>query len=146
MTGFWLGFLACIVLIGAWIWDKKVTPKRMTRPPVNRILELIAAKKLEVYDNPSQADRDRCSHFVDYVILDHERKVKTYLYRDNFHGTPQISGDLDWMNRWEQDRVLRLVEGICGARRKAYREACALEKKARDERRREEAEKIYKIR
>lgn len=146
MTGFWVCTSLFILLVIVWAWDKYVTPRRMTRPPVNRILELIAAKKLEVYDNPSQADRDRCSHFVDYVILDHERKVKTYLYRDNFHGTPRISGDLDWMNRWEQDRVLRLVEGICGARWKAYREACAIEKKVRDERRREEAEKIYKSR
>ncbi|QPI18327.1 hypothetical protein POP15_279 [Pectobacterium phage POP15] len=146
MTGFWLGFLVLVLLVGVWIWDKKVTPKRMTRPPVTRILELIDSKKLEVYDNPSSADKDRWGHLIEYIILDHERKVKTALYRDSFHGTPCVRGDLDWMNQWEQDRVLRLVEGICGARRKAYREACAIEKKARDERRREEAEKIYKSR
>ncbi|MEI9553629.1 hypothetical protein [Enterobacter hormaechei] len=146
MTGFWICALACVLLGCVWYWDKFITPKRMTRPPVTRIMELIAEKKLEVYDNPSQADRDCCSHFVDYVILDTKRGVKTFMYRDMFHGSAVISGDLDWMNKWEQDRVLCLVEGICGARRKAYREACAIEKKARDERRREEAQKFYESR
>lgn len=146
MTGFWVGCAIFIVLCAIWAWDKYITPKRMTRPPVTRIMELISEKKLEVYDNPSQADKDRCSHFVDYVILDTQRGVKTFLYRDNFHGSPIISGDLDWMNRWEQDRVLHLVEGICGARRRAYWKASALEKEARDERRREEAQKFYESR
>lgn len=146
MTGFWIGAVACVILGCAWYWDKFITPKRMTRPPVNRILELIAEKKLEVYDNPSQADRDRCSHFVDYVILDTQRGTKTFMYRDMFHNSAVISGDLDWMNRWEQNRVLELVEQICGARRKAYRKACAVEREARDERRREEAQKIYESR
>lgn len=141
-----IAFVGFIVLICVLAWDKYVTPKRMTSPPVGRILELISSRKLGVYDNPTQEDQDSCSHFVDYVIFDSDRKVKTYLYRDQFSGSPIISGDLDWMNRWEQDRVLRLVEGICGARRKAYREACAIEKKARDERRREEAEKFYESR
>lgn len=146
MMDIWVCIVLCVVIGCAWYWDKFITPKRMTRPPVHRILELIADKKLEVYDNPSHDDRESCEHFIYYVILDRQRGVKTFLHRDMFHGKAVISGDLDWMNQWEQDRVLDLVEGICSARKKSHELACFIEKKASDERRREEAHKFYEIR
>jgi|AGFS01.1.fsa_nt_gi hypothetical protein len=146
MTGFWVGFILFLVLVAAWLWDKFVTPRRATRPPVLKIMELIQdGKTFTVYDNLSAADRKACP-MADYVVMDNERKVKTYFFWEVFHEVAMVEGDLDWMNQHEKDRVFKVVSGICSARFRAWRKASDLEKAARDDKRRDEAKKIYESR
>lgn len=146
MSGFWICFTFCTLLVCVWLWDKFVTPRRATRPPVLKIMELIQdGKTFTVYDNLSSADRNICP-MADYAIMDNERKVKTYFYWEVFHETAMVEGDLDWMNQHEKDRVFRIVSGICNARHRACLKASELEKAARDDKRRDEAKKFYESR
>lgn len=135
-----------ILLVCAWAWDKYITPRRATRPPVLKIMELIQdGKTFTVYDNLSANDRKACP-MADYAIMDNERKVKTYFYWEVFHEVAMVEGDLDWMNQHEKDRVFKIVSGICSARFRAWQKASKIEKEARDDKRREEAKKFYESR
>lgn len=146
MTGPLICSALVILLACVWAWDKYVTPRRATRPPVLKIMELIQdGKTFTVYDNLSAADRQACP-MADYAIMDNERKVKTYFYWEVFHEVAMVEGDLDWMNQHEKDRVFKIVSGICCARLRAWQKASQIEKEARDEKRRDEAKKFYESR
>lgn len=147
MMGLWLGFAVIVLMFGLWYWEKVILPRRNTRPPVLKILELIKeGKVLVVNESPNAEERKLCGGLVDYVLIDPERKVKTYLYRHGYHGTAVISGDLDWMNKWEDEAVLKLIESISAERFRKYQAACEIEKAARDDKRRAEAKNIYESR
>lgn len=146
MTAMWVigGFIG---LVCAWAWEKYVVPRRMTRPPADRILELIASgDTFSVHDSPTNEDNKASNNLVDYVVIDTERNVKTYLYRELLQRSCIFIGDLEWMNKWERERVLVLVQSICSDRRLKYEQACEVENKARNDRRREEARKFYENR
>lgn len=146
MMGLWVCTGLFILLVLAWAWDKYVTPRRATRPPVIKIMDLIQdGKTFTVYDNLSVADRKACP-LADYAIMDNERKVKTYFYWEAFHEVAMVEGDLDWMNQHEKDRVFKVVSGICGARFRAWQKSSKIEKEARDDKRRDEAKKFYESR
>lgn len=146
MTGLWVCTGLFILLVLVWAWDKYITPRRATRPPVLKIMELIQdGKTFTVYDNLSAADRKACP-MADYAIMDNERKTKTYFYWEVFHEVAMVEGDLDWMNQHEKDRVFKVVSGICGARFRAWQKASKIEKEVRDDKRREEAKKFYESR
>lgn len=143
MTGLLVFTGLFIILVFVWAWDKYVTPRRATRPPVVLIMELIREKKiLHVYDNLSDDDRKHCK-FAEYVILDTERQVKTFLHWGGYPDHAIVKGDLDWMNQHEKNRVFKVVSGICNSRHRAWQEASKIEKEARDEKRREQAKKFY---
>lgn len=143
MIGFWAGTGLFIILVIAWAWGKYITPRLNTRPPVLLIMDLIKEKKiLHVYDNLSSEDRKRCK-MAEYVILDTERRVKTFLHWDSYHECAIVEGDLDWMNQHEKNRVYRVADAVQSARWRKSNEARRIEKEARDEKRREEAKKFY---
>lgn len=146
MTGLWVCTGLFILLVLVWAWDKYVTPRRATRPPVTLIMDLIREKKiLDVYDNLSSDDRKRCQ-LAEYVILDTERRAKTFLYWDSFHECAIVEGDLDWMNQHEKNRVYKVAHAVQRERWRKWNEANRIEKEARDKKRREQAKKFYESR
>lgn len=138
--------LFVVFCLGVLAWDKYVTPRRMTRPPVEKIMQLIKDRKIFEVDTTSDSDKDKVGAEYQYVIIDTERRMKTFIFRHGFHDTARFSGDLDWMNPWEQERVLSIVEDICTDRMKKYEKACAIEDAARDDRRRQAAKELYENR
>lgn len=136
-------FLA-VAIIFVMVTSRYVTPILKTRPPVGSILKLIKENEtFDIYDDISEEDRRVCAHFVEYVIYDPLRKVKTFLYRDGFSGSVTCTGDLSWMNRWERNRVMSLIESIFHTKRKNCRIARKIKDEERDERRRKEAMEFY---
>lgn len=139
-------FVLFVVLsvIGVALFCQYVVPRIKTRPPVNAIMKLIAENEtFDISDDISEEDRRRCSHFVDFVVYDPSRNVKTYLYRDGFSGSVFCTGDLSWMNRWERNRVMSLIEGIFSSKRKIAEIARGLEQEKSYDRRRKEAIEFY---
>lgn len=143
----WLGLSVLVLCLAIIIWEKYILPVQMTRTPVKKIMELIKDRRgFEVSNIIPEEDREYAGWESRYVILDTERRVKTFIHLDVYHGTSVFKGDLDWMNPWEQDRVLTLVEKMIDERIGKYRETQEVESAARDDRRREDAKKIYENR
>lgn len=147
MTPLLFGLVLMLLLLATGYFNSHIRPKLNTRPPAEKILSLVEGKvEFSVHDGVDKSIQKRYDSFLDYELCDTVTGKKTWLYRDNFHGTPRVYGDLEWLNSFEKERLLSIVEGIISRRKKAYREACRIETAARHERERKAAIKVYENR
>lgn len=131
--------LVALFLFVWWVWDAYVVPWRMIRPPANKIISLVGNEE------GFCMERGGPVHY-DYLLEDTEDKKQTLLSSGFSGDSIRLSGDLDWMNEWESERLYEVVRGVINKRESKYKEACTIEENARNERRRVLAIETYKNR
>lgn len=67
----------------------------------------------------------------------------TYINRNHYSDCWWLTGDLSWMNEYEQDLIGSLINTDAQRKIDNYREACRIEKEARDQKLRELAKEKY---
>ncbi|AFH21147.1 membrane protein [Cronobacter phage CR9] len=137
-----------IILCGYWADDKFLKPKRMTTPPVDKILNLIAEEKtFKVYSGAHMAPKEVSDKmFIDWTLQDTVTGEYTWFYNFPMCGSVAVEGDLSWVNSYEAKRLYFYVSAI-GSRQNAE------EEKQRDlkyqqlcDHRRDVAKKVYESR
>lgn len=78
-----------------------------------------------------------------YVLRHVPSEDVTYINRDNFNDHWWVTGDLEWMNSYEQDLIGSLINSDHQRKLDNHKEACDIEKEARDKRFRELAKEKY---
>lgn len=137
-----------IILCGYWVDDKFLKPKRMTTPPVDKILRLIEkGETFKVYNGPHMAPKEvRDKMFIDWTLQDTVTGQYTWFYHYPMCGSVAVEGDLGWVNSYEAKRLYFYVSTI-GSRQNAeeakqrdlkYQQRCA--------QLREVAKKVYESR
>lgn len=83
--------------------------------------------------------------WIEYTVVDTENQLVAWVYHYGMHNYATVEGDFDWMNQYECDSLYSAAAGISNIRKNNYKEACDIEKEARDSRKREEHKEVYKI-
>ncbi|URC22694.1 hypothetical protein KASHIRA_01200 [Serratia phage vB_SmaM-Kashira] len=143
-----MGVLIALIMV-IWADDTFFKPKRETRPPVEKILELIKSEagSIIVHNGDHLAPESVMKRqFVDYTIEDRITKKLTWVGRFPMHDTPAISGDFKWFNSSEAKRLYRIANKIGTRQRKEKNERASKERYERHEELRKKAEETYKYR
>jgi len=115
-----------------------IHPIVMTRPPVKKILDLVACQDGFSIDN--RPDN------VGFVLQDTINSTSTCMSIDVFSGNVMMKGEFEWMNEYESKRLYKVVCAIHKARHRKYRKDCRIERESRNERSRQAAIKVYENR
>lgn len=148
MTGFLLfGGLFAIMLV-LWVDDKFYRPKRKTRPPVNKILELVENEAGFIIHNghyrvPKEVKERQ---YVDYTLEDRITNKLTWLGSFPMSESVSVAGDFKWFNRYETHRLYRVVDKIGKRQKAANDEEKSKARYSRNEDLRKKAEETYKYR
>ncbi|URC22163.1 hypothetical protein CHUUTOTORO_00780 [Serratia phage vB_SmaM-ChuuTotoro] len=140
--------LLLVVMVILWLDDVLFKPKRRTRPPVEKILELVENESGFIIHNGHHLVPEKVKErqFVDYTLEDRITKKLTWLGRYPMHDTPCISGDFKWFNCYEARRLYGVVEKIGDRQKEAKNEEESKARYARNEDLRKKAEETYKYR
>lgn len=137
-----------IVMCCYWVDDKIFKPKRMTTPPVDKILDLIyEGKTFKVYSGPHMAPKEVTDRmFIDWTLQDTVTGEYTWFYYYAMCGSVAVDGGLSWVNRYEAKRLYLAVSTIGGRQNAEEERNRDLKHRERCEQRREAAKKIYESR
>lgn len=149
MSGTIVWALCLFLSFIAMVYVLKIHPIVMTRPPVKKILELVARQDGFFVDNNVDEKQKKYKHVdyaVDFVLIDTINSTKSIFILNQFSGYVVVKGDFAWMNEFERKRLYKLLRKIYNRRIQKYNDACAVELDARYERDRQAAIKVYENR
>lgn len=140
--------LLLVVMVIIWLDDVIFKPKRRTRPPVEKILDLVENESGFIIHNGHHLvpEKVKGRQFVDYTLEDRVTKKLTWLGHPPMDDTPCISGDFKWFNCYEARRLYSVVKKIGDRQRKAKNEEVSKARYDRNEDLRKKAEETYKYR
>lgn len=148
--GYFLLTMVLLLVVMAIIWldDVLFKPKRRTRPPVEKILELVENESGFIIHNGHHLVPEKVKErqFVDYTLEDRITKKLTWLGSFPMRESVCVSGEFKWFNHYEAKRLYGVVDKI-GRRQKAARdEENSKARYERNEELRKKAEETYKYR
>lgn len=139
-----------VLFLVLYVDEKFFKPKRKTRPPVEKILNLISTGSgFVVHNSEYNAPKEISdSMYVDWTLEDTVTGELTWMYRFIFSDGHDaiVQGDLSWMNSYEKNRVYELVNEIGKRQNKQLLLQIEKEQQRINDARREEAKKIYENR
>lgn len=142
-----LGFII-FVMCCFWVDEHFFKPKRMTTPPADKILTLVAAQNgFKVHSGGYNAsDAIRSKMFIDWTLEDTVTGKLTWFYLYPMCGSIGVIGDLEWMNDYEEKRMYSVINSIGCAQKKAAAEERSRKLAMKHEAAREDAKKVYESR